>query len=438
MDRERRLSAANKLHIATLLFQRRMRWILVASQPPLGAFEAIVLSRLAQYPELTAGSLADTYDISKSKVARLLVRLEAAGYIDRLEAEEDKRRRPLSFTPLGKSMLIENDLIHAEVSKRGCQNLSNHQYQILVDYFDRLATGFGAPAEFKRPEEPPLAPHQRRMATAQRVLGRRYLDAEVDLSSFHILLEIYRHQTGITSFNELKLLLPMHPSKLSRTIDSLAKAQLIKKYAPSHDRRLLSVCFTIKGKELFLKWLSQIAERFFVATTEFTDDELEDFTGIIDHSVNSPIPKSLKPQVVIRKPNNDSQRREIRAFLVEQLVRERRHLSLGQSIIDESNYCSFVEVNSEIQGVAEITVGPEKALGSESVGAVRHFALAKSARTGEVAKLAIEKSVEHFFKESHCDSLAFPNELFAQEQVSEWDFNQLQTSRAPGFLIVHR
>ncbi len=409
------------------------------SSPPLGAIEALVLTRLALYPETTATNLSEIFEISKSKVARLVAKLEELGYIDSALSEADRRSKALSFTPAGKSFLSENDSLNSEVALRGCAALTGPEYLELVNCFDRLATGFGAPPEELRLGEPPLEPHRRRMIIVQKILSKNYLDAAVDLNSFHILLEIERTMTGVSSFGELRELLPMHPSKLSRAIDSLARKGIVKKYAPEHDRRLLSVCFSNSGKEQFARWRRAIADRFHAATKGFTEQDLERFIELIATVANSPMPKNTRPQIVIRHTKDERRLQEARAFLVEQLVRERRHLHLGTSILAKENFCSLLEVDNEIQGVAEIEMaddsaqqGDEHPEGNQH-GTVRHFALSRSLRSGDSAQLAVQKSVELFFKENRCETLSFPADI-----MSESVFNKLQTSRRGGMVVVHR
>ena len=110
------LKLADTLHTATLLFQRRMRALLVASASPIAAVEAIVVARLYAYPDTSAGELSEIFSLSRSKISRLLIKLERLGFINANPVKEDRRNKRLSFTPAGQALLADLNWLDEKIS----------------------------------------------------------------------------------------------------------------------------------------------------------------------------------------------------------------------------------------------------------------------------------------------------------------------------------
>lgn len=397
---------------------------MVASAPPISAVEGIILARIYAYPDISAGELSEVFALSRSKVSRLLIKLEMQGYLNADPLKEDRRNKRLSFTPAGEALLEELNKLNGKISRRGCSCLSKSEYAKLLEYFDRLASGFGAERDANMFWEDELSAHRRRMVIAQRIIADRYLDAEVDLDNFHILLEIDRARTGVCSFRQLAENLPVHPSTLSRNIDRLAARGLVKKLVPDSDRRQLELSFSAQGKNKFNSWKEKIAARFqqaLLAVVAFDSDqprsfsqrELKEFIQLLAEVNASPLPLLPEFKLSAQKLRTPAELKRARAFLLEYLVREQKHLNLEERILGIANVCGQLAQEKDIQAVFEVEVRGELA-------DLKHLALSRQLRDEERGRSALQQLIEFIFKESQCAELRIPRGVVEEKLLSDF------------------
>lgn len=109
------------------------------SETGLSPARLTALSMIATEPEINQASLAQRLDISGPSVLKMVDSLEAAGLVERLPSDEDRRRYKLLVTTVGRAKLQELRAATARFEESLAQGLSPAERKQLLALLDRVA-----------------------------------------------------------------------------------------------------------------------------------------------------------------------------------------------------------------------------------------------------------------------------------------------------------
>lgn len=107
-------------------------------------FEVLVRLGRSQGARLTMGSLAEQVSLTTGGVTRLVDRMEAAGYVERVPCPTDRRVSYTALTDAGRAKLDEAARVHAANLRSVFSAFSDAERTTLDTLLDRLRTTPGA------------------------------------------------------------------------------------------------------------------------------------------------------------------------------------------------------------------------------------------------------------------------------------------------------
>lgn len=346
-----------RLHEALLLVQRRNRKARLAFESPLSTVDAIALSIIASIDNLTPSHLSDCLRLPPSRISRLLATLVDRGLISTAQHHKDLRSKVLLFTPAGRRVSREVDLINLRVMKLLSTELSASEQQDIVEILTALADGTSS---FTFPERTILAA-LKRITAGLGMLGDNYAGTEIPLARFQILFDLWRNG-GRCSFKELSDNFPLSSSSLSRECAALAKLHLVTKHPHVTDRRGLTIEMSEDGHKFFLRHHSEIGERFIQAIRTLSSEQKElGLRALLKASRQSWPEQAPDTPLEYIICENELSLQRARAFLVEELVRARAHTCLESELLPSEHHSFLVSTRDEILLLIELVPIPSSA-----------------------------------------------------------------------------
>jgi DNA-binding MarR family transcriptional regulator len=106
--------------------------------------QVILLNFALKNPDSTPSSLAAILKISLPSVSQMIERLVKLGLAQRTEDSKDRRRKTVSVTSKGRTLLIRLEAVRAAEYATGAANLSEATRRRLADALARAAAAIGA------------------------------------------------------------------------------------------------------------------------------------------------------------------------------------------------------------------------------------------------------------------------------------------------------
>jgi MarR family transcriptional regulator, 2-MHQ and catechol-resistance regulon repressor len=101
-------------------------------------FEVLVRLARSENGRLTMGALADQVTLTTGGVTRLVDRMDAAGYVERLPCPTDRRVAFAAITDAGRKKLAEASEVHAANLREVFAGFSDRDLTVLDRLLDRL------------------------------------------------------------------------------------------------------------------------------------------------------------------------------------------------------------------------------------------------------------------------------------------------------------
>lgn len=105
---------------------------------PLAWFEVLVRLARSENGQLTMGALADQVTLTTGGVTRLVDRMDAAGYVERLPCPTDRRVAYAAITKAGRQKLAEASDVHGANLRTVFAGFSDRELTVLDRLLDRL------------------------------------------------------------------------------------------------------------------------------------------------------------------------------------------------------------------------------------------------------------------------------------------------------------
>jgi DNA-binding MarR family transcriptional regulator len=101
-------------------------------------FEVLVRLARSENGQLTMGALAEQVTLTTGGVTRLVDRMDAAGYVERLPCPTDRRVAFAAITETGRKKLAEASEVHAANLREVFSGFSSRELSLLDSLLDRL------------------------------------------------------------------------------------------------------------------------------------------------------------------------------------------------------------------------------------------------------------------------------------------------------------
>ena len=106
-------------------------------------FEVLVRLARSENGQLTMGALADQVTLTTGGVTRLVDRMDAAGYVERLPCPTDRRVAYAAITRAGRKKLAEASEVHGANLREVFAGFSDRELTVLDRLLDRLRAAPG-------------------------------------------------------------------------------------------------------------------------------------------------------------------------------------------------------------------------------------------------------------------------------------------------------
>jgi DNA-binding MarR family transcriptional regulator len=347
------IELANQLHEALLLIQRRNRRVREDFPSPLPTVDAICLSLVMHDDYLSPADLSAKLLLSSSKVSRLIAALTEKKLLRASQRLNDRRSKTLLFTERGRAVAQEIEEINRKVMYTVFDTSTQAELKDATLALRKLADGMTA---FRLPEQGILS-ELKRITAALGILSGNYADTKIPLYRYQILFELFRKERAC-EFSELAKDFPLSNSTLSREIDVLVSDGLLDKQSSLNDKRSIVLSLTSGGREVFSRHHEEIARRFAsYIPAAFRDVCERGIAALKKASMPALAHKRPPARVVLCACTNEEEIAAARTFLVEELVRQNEHRTLGNTIINPQHSCAVLRTGRSIIGFVEYQSG---------------------------------------------------------------------------------
>lgn len=119
---------------------RLMRREMNRRMQPLGLTypQCAVMGRILAEPGMSQARLADILEMQPISIARVIDRMEAAGWVERRPDPDDRRAVRLYHTPKAEPILEQVWVIAAQMRAEAAQDLSEQEKTLLLDILKRM------------------------------------------------------------------------------------------------------------------------------------------------------------------------------------------------------------------------------------------------------------------------------------------------------------
>ena len=111
--------------------ERVQRALAAADLPPLSWFEVLSAVKLSPTGSPRMSDLAEWLTLSRGGITKLVDRLEAAGYLERVTCSTDRRSFQAELTPAGDSMLEDMRTVYEAELERDLRALTPEEAELI-------------------------------------------------------------------------------------------------------------------------------------------------------------------------------------------------------------------------------------------------------------------------------------------------------------------
>jgi len=339
--------SAAEIHKEFLIMQRRMRRLRLDNPGKVSARASLALTMLAKQPEMSLNELASFLRMDQGNLSRFLTGMQKEGYLKLARAASDGRSKRINFTDKGLLAIQEASKLNHYLARRGMQPLNDFERERIGRHFAKVSAGFGAHAVTQLEGEELFVSEQMRLLRTLGMIGSSYLGTQWDMATYQILFSLY--DSGEFSFSELKKILPIEPSQVSRELTRLVELKLVRKSPDATNRKAVLLSLTAQGKKQFQKVHEQATAKIAVSVSSMTADEIKDLLQLLRTAGSAET-----PQYTYRQCVSSGDYFLARAILVERLVQKQQHMKLPSSLLTEKASCFLIERSGVAVGVAAI------------------------------------------------------------------------------------
>ena len=227
---------------------QRNRYVAREPATDLTLLEAHLLTELDAAPELTQAGLLQLLQVDQSTLSRTIARLEERGLLTAQADSADKRRKRLTLTKEGRTLVVRSDKITDKTFEQLSGALSRREAAAIGQLYQAIADGCGHPAGVPRRGESPYRLHQRRITRSFGLLNDSVFASGYTGIQWQILAELDQAPVPYRTA-ALAERLSMSGSALWSQLNELERRGLIERLEDSTDRRVILLRATAAGRE---------------------------------------------------------------------------------------------------------------------------------------------------------------------------------------------
>lgn len=345
-----------KIHRLLRRLQQKNRFVGRVAHSGLTPIETHFLIELQADPSRDLKNLSSLLGIDQSFGSRVGKALHQKGMLLAKPDRHDKRRKGLSITKKGDSVISVVDIRANELIENFSRGLSKTEQQSVVDLFRRIADGYGHPAGIRRKHETPYRVEQRRLTRCMGLIGEDVFGSGLSSLSWQTLAEIVLSPIPIQP-TELALLLGVAQNSVSTVLGSLEKRGFIRRNVNSRDRRS-STLQPLSAGIHFYRSIEERAEREIQkalgqgskSKIQRDADVLAKFVGEEDA-----ILPPLLPGYQLKKLEDVATVRQARGFVLRTLVALEYEEHAPETILAEKNELFGLWQEHDLVAVVEVS-----------------------------------------------------------------------------------
>jgi len=339
-------------------------------------------------PGLGIVELSELFAIEKSIISRAVQSICKKQFLQLKTQDLDARRKTIEVTTKGRAFIKRYDRLSNESLERGFHCLLADQKENLVRWFTCLNDALKAPPPAKSANDHAFRVEMRRMTHALRILKPNYLGSGLSMTEWQVLGEL-AHHPQVTTARQLISLLTIPQPVLSALLSDMEAVGFLSRSQHVSDKRSQRLTISKKG----LRKILEIEER----ASPQLDAALDMIpVGIVDRGIDSlrdyigltPRGSVWDGKSELVKVATIEQKQGCRAFLLEQLVSQRRHFKIdaGTLLHDESLNYALIE-DGTVKSVLEL----------DPQFSIRHYVVACDYKIGSEGLLSAISRHHRYF-----------------------------------------
>lgn len=306
-----------------LRFNRKLLFAVSEVPHELTVNESQVVSFIEISPGSLSRDLAESLQLDKSTVSRVIASLYKRGVLEEREGAEDRRTKRLYLSEVGVAQLQRDSEARNLMTLRCVEGLSDSQRHELVKLLHRLADNLGATSINTRPDDNPLKIAIRRLTRSMGFLGARSFGSEVPIEIYQILNLVGNSKDNGITVAALNLELPYERTTTSHHISHLRRLGLLSKSRSKLDSRQFLIRLTEKGKKHWIRALEGSGRLLEIGLRSFTDDEINQLQSLLAKFLENDLflPVGKQHNVgLLTSINSELEKQSARAFIVRYLI----------------------------------------------------------------------------------------------------------------------
>ena len=338
--------------------QKRNRFVGTAHDTGLDLAESHALVELAGSPDSSSADIQMMLGITKSASFRLFRRLKQRGLIKFRSSAGHSGHYRYALTPNGERALLAFDKAANANLDQFTAKLNEHDIKELLSFLEKLADWYRAAPSPCRRNDHILRPAVRRLTRAFGLLGDSVLRSRLSSVKWHVLHEV-TYNPMVRFSLDLCRTLYLSPTTVSYTVGVLARNGLLKRRRNSEDSRYAALHATKKGRVVLERLANAFLADLEAGLADLSLDQLKKFAELMSVMTGEG-DDSLRPELgdcKVRLARAPAERRELRNFLVRQLIRNQSPRCLPEVLFGKKSACFGLYKSDELAACLEIAPG---------------------------------------------------------------------------------
>jgi DNA-binding MarR family transcriptional regulator len=382
-----KVTAILNLHDALIKLQRKRRFIALRFGIPsdqagemLGFTEEAILIVLNAEPEKNVKELAETLNLERSWMSRVISALESKKLVESFVPEADRRSKKLTITPEGTSKLHALHQTSRKIMDTCLDGVAQNVGQALYMYLKRFADGLNTSTYPQTTNNHPVEVELARVSRAMGILSDDVMGSSLSVTQLQVLLVLSEADGSEVVTSDIDELLPFDMSTVSRTIAGFEKQNLVQKVQSESDKRSYMIHLTDDGRARVAAYRGMAQTIFTKALGGFTVDDVLTFTQIVQ-AVTSDMPqlaqRSLRDHIEVKAIGTEPKMKDVYEDMV---IRDEQ---TGSELTAHFG----VFQNGQLKGTSEITR-------STLNGGISKLSISGEALNNKLAMVLLRSSLE--------------------------------------------
>lgn len=335
------------IHRLLRRLQQKNRFVGTIPHSGLSPAETHFLLELDADSEHSVSSLAVLLRVDQSFSSRLAHELVRRKLIAVQQSSGDGRRKRLTITPAGRSLMKVIDQASTARYENFSETLNEREKRQLVELFKLIADGYGHPDCHSRSSDSEYRVQQRRITRCFGMLGEHVFGSSLSSSAWQLLAETVLSPVAPRP-GELADLLSLAQNSLSSLIKTMTQKKLIVGQQDPDDRRSISLHALPQGRRVYTGIETAAESQLASALSAVKPAVVQQYLQVLQKFIGErdatlpPMPQHFEFEVL----KSAEDRRLARGFLVRSAVAAGFEENLPDTLVGEE-HTSFRFFTSE-------------------------------------------------------------------------------------------